>query len=72
MSHGGISGISSKTVNKGGIPDSKRVDKILQFMPKIMSAKKPFESILAILSTMKAALGKSAQKLTVFVIEKSI
>lgn len=41
-------------------------------MPKIMNSKKPFDSILAILATVKAALGKAAQKITLFVIERPI
>ena len=45
-----------------------RIEKINMNLQKVISSKKPMESILGSLLSIKSALGKSCQKLCVFVV----
>lgn len=66
-----------KYIENGGkaapiLTDVKRVEKIISQIPSFINAKKPLDCILGILKTMKIALGKSYQKLTIFIVDKTL
>lgn len=52
--------------------DTKRVQHVIFAVPAMMKAKTPIDSLMCILKMLKTAMGKACQKLTVFILDKTL